>query len=95
MLNQQLNQSGRLNKANLVKYKDVSYTKISFVTLGYSLPKVALDKLKISSFRIYTTVQNPFVITKYDGWDPENAGRNAWGAAFMSRTYMAGINVNF
>ncbi|MFC5682703.1 SusC/RagA family TonB-linked outer membrane protein [Flavobacterium sp. MAHUQ-51] len=83
------------NYGNLVKYKDVSYTKISYVTLGYSLPKVALDKLKISSFRIYTTVQNPFVITKYDGWDPENAGRNAWGAAFMSRTYMAGINVNF
>lgn len=80
---------------NLVKYKDVSFTKVGFVTLGYTVPKAFLDKLKISSLRIYSTVQNPFVFTKYDGWDPENAGRNAWGAAFMSRTYMAGINVNF
>lgn len=80
---------------NLVKYKDVSFTKVGFVTLGYTLPGSILEKIKISSVRIYTTVQNPFVFTKYDGWDPENAGRNAWGAAFMSRTYMAGINVNF
>ncbi|WP_111307891.1 SusC/RagA family TonB-linked outer membrane protein [Confluentibacter sediminis] len=81
--------------SNLVKYKDVSFTKVGFITLGYTVPKGFLDKLKISSLRIYSTVQNPFVFTKYDGWDPENAGRNAWGAAFMSRTYMAGINVNF
>lgn len=84
---------GRFN--NLVKYKDVSFTKVGYVTLGYTLPSTILEKFKISSFRIYTTVQNPFVFTKYDGWDPENAGRNAWGASFMSRTYMAGINVNF
>ncbi len=81
--------------SNLVKYKDVSFTKVGYVTLGYTVPKGFLEKLKISSLRIYSTVQNPFVFTKYDGWDPENAGRNSWGAAFMSRTYMAGINVNF
>lgn len=80
---------------NAIKYKDVSFTKVGYMTLGYSIPQPLLEKLKISSLRIYTTVQNPFVFTKYDGWDPENAGRNAWGAAFMSRTYMAGLSLNF
>ena len=78
-----------------IKYKDISFTKVGYITLGYTLPYNALDKLKLSNLRIYATVQNPFLFTKYDGWDPESAGRNTWGAAFMSRTYMAGLNLSF
>ena len=80
---------------NVIKYKDISYTKVGYITVGYTLPSYVLDKLKVDKFRIYTTVQNPFIFTPYDGWDPENAGRNSWGAAFMSRTYMAGISLSF
>jgi TonB-linked SusC/RagA family outer membrane protein len=78
-----------------IQYKDVSYTKIGYITLGYKLPANILDEIKVSNLRVYATVQNPFIFTKYDGWDPENAGRNQWGAAFMSRTVMAGINLSF
>ncbi|MFI1742935.1 SusC/RagA family TonB-linked outer membrane protein [Thalassobellus sediminis] len=80
---------------NAIQYKDISFTKVGFITLGYKLPSQILEKLKINSLRVYTTVQNPFVFTDYDGWDPENAGRNQWGAAFMSRTIMTGINLSF
>ncbi|WP_308991312.1 TonB-dependent receptor [Mariniflexile litorale] len=76
-------------------YKDVSFVKVGYMTLGYKFPSSILDKLKAKSLRIYATVQNPFVITKFDGWDPENAGRDQWGAAFMSRTIMTGINLSF
>ncbi|WNH09095.1 SusC/RagA family TonB-linked outer membrane protein [Thalassobellus suaedae] len=78
-----------------IQYKDISFTKVGFITLGYKLPSTILEKLKISNLRIYATVQNPFVFTDYDGWDPENAGRNQWGAAYMSRTLMTGINLSF
>ncbi|MDO3695635.1 TonB-dependent receptor [Wenyingzhuangia sp. chi5] len=78
-----------------IKYKDISFVKVGYMTLGYSIPSKLLEKFKIGSLRFYTTVQNPFIFTDYDGWDPENAGRNQWGAAFMSRTYMAGLNLNF
>ncbi|PKQ46608.1 SusC/RagA family TonB-linked outer membrane protein [Confluentibacter flavum] len=78
-----------------IKYKDVSFTKVGYMTLGYSFPTPIMDKLKIESLRIYTTVQNPFIITKYDGWDPESAGRNSWGASYMARTYMLGLSLNF
>lgn len=78
-----------------IKYRDISYTKVGYITLGYTLPSSLLDRLSIGDLRVYATVQNPFIFTKYDGWDPENAGRNHWGAAFMSRTYMAGLNLSF
>ncbi len=80
---------------HVIKYKDISYTKVGFITLGYTLPSSIVDALKIENLRIYTTVQNPFIFTKYDGWDPESAGRNSWGASYLSRTYMAGISLNF
>ncbi|UGU15649.1 TonB-dependent receptor [Sinomicrobium kalidii] len=78
-----------------IKYRDVSFTKVGYMTLGYTLPSDILDKLKLDKLRIYATVQNPFIFTDYDGWDPENAGRNDWGAAFMSRTIMTGVNLSF
>ncbi|HEA23091.1 MAG TPA: TonB-dependent receptor [Pricia antarctica] len=80
---------------NTIKYKDVSFTKVGFITLGYSLPATMIDKMNIEGLRIYTTVQNPFIFTDYDGWDPESAGRNSWGASYIARTYMAGISLNF
>ncbi len=81
--------------ANAEYYKDVSFVKVGYITVGYKLPATILDKLRISSLRLYATVQNPFVITKYDGWDPESAGRDQFGAAFMSRTFMTGLNLSF
>lgn len=81
--------------ANAEYYKDVSFVKVGYITLGYRIPSKILEKLKVSSLRIYGTVQNPFVFSKYDGWDPENAGRDQFGAAFMSRTYLTGLNLSF
>ncbi|MCL6220777.1 SusC/RagA family TonB-linked outer membrane protein [Zunongwangia pacifica] len=78
-----------------IKYMDVSFVKVGFMTLGYTLPATTTEKLGIKKLRLYTTVQNPFTFSDYDGWDPENAGRNTYGAAFMSRTYMAGLNFSF
>ncbi|TXK37322.1 TonB-dependent receptor [Pontibacter qinzhouensis] len=76
-------------------FKDVSYVKVGYITLGYSLPESAISFMKMKRLRVYATAQNPFVFTNYDGWDPENAARNSWGAGVMSRVLMGGVNVNF
>ena len=47
--------------------RNASYLKCSNITLGYSF-KTFDDYL---SGRVYATVQNPFIITKYKGLDPE------------------------
>lgn len=39
--------------------------------LGYSFNDPVLEKLRIERLRLYASVQNLFVITKYTGYDPE------------------------
>ncbi|MBW2961770.1 SusC/RagA family TonB-linked outer membrane protein [Mesonia aestuariivivens] len=84
--------------------EDGSFLRLSNLTLGYSLPKSALDQLKfISNFRIYGTVNNLFTITNYTGYDPEANTRRSnpltpgvdYAAYPRSRFYLAGLNVTF
>ena len=61
------------NDLNSYKYsdrfiEDGSYIRLDNMTLGYNFGKVGRY---ISSVRIYQTVNNVFVITKYRGIDPE------------------------
>lgn len=73
------------------------------IALGYSLNKKLIDKMRIGSLRVYLQAQNPFIITKYPGSDPEisvNGGsaltpgvdRNTIG---QTRTVTFGLNVGF
>ncbi len=63
-----------------------SFVKLDNATLGYSF-----DFPKASSFRtlrIYTSVQTPFTITSYAGWDPEP--RYTFGGTGLGRVPLAG-----
>ena len=76
-------------------YQNSSYTKISNITLGYTLPKDAASKIKLNHLRWYFTAYNPFLFTKFIGWDPETADLNSFGLQdFRSRTFMLGINAS-
>lgn len=86
--------------------EDGSFLRLNNVTLGYSLPANLIKKVKMQRFRIYATIYNAFLWTKYSGYDPEvSATRNSGYSALTpgvdfsgypkSRTYTAGINVTF
>ncbi len=79
------------NYRSSLNYFNASFLRLSNATLGYNLPKSVLTKMKISKFRLYTTVQNAFCITKYPGTDPES-GENF--NAPMPRKFMFGINMS-
>ncbi len=68
-----------------------SFFRIDNITLGYSFSNV-FDKI---GGRVYFTVQNPFVFTKYDGLDPEISG--GVDNSFYPRpvTFLLGLNLNF
>lgn len=51
--------------------EDGSYLRISTITLGYSLPKKLINRINISSLRLYCTLNNMFTFTNYSGYDPE------------------------
>lgn len=78
------------------QYTDASFVKVKNITVGYTLPKKYLSKVKMSQFRIYANVLNPFVFTKYQGWDPEYATTSLQNGNGPSNvTYQIGINAKF
>ena len=48
--------------------ENASFLRCDNITLGYTWPNLIDDQLRL---RLYGAVQNPFVITKYKGLDPE------------------------
>lgn len=51
--------------------EDGSYIRLQTLTVGYTLPKIWLNKVKIENARFYLTANNLFTITGYSGLDPE------------------------
>ncbi|MFT3737474.1 MAG: TonB-dependent receptor [Breznakibacter sp.] len=64
-------------------YFDATFVKVRSINLGYKIPNSAINKFGIQSARIYTTVQNPFVLySPYmdkGGIDPEATGYGTTG----------------
>jgi TonB-linked SusC/RagA family outer membrane protein len=83
--------------------EDGSFIRINNITLGYTLPAMAVGKFKIRNFRLYATVNNLAVFTNYSGYDPEvNTRRTTrvtpgvdFSAYPRSRGYIFGLNVTF
>lgn len=87
--------------------EDGSFLRLNNVTLGYSLPESVTSKLHMQRFRVYATVYNAWLWTKYSGYDPEvsnnrsstsynNLAPNVDYSSYpRSRSVTAGINVTF
>lgn len=72
--------------------QNASFLKIDNITLGYSLDNAFKNKFKA---RVYATVQNPIVITKYKGLDPEVADGIDYNFYPRPLIFMLGFNLNF
>jgi hypothetical protein len=83
--------------------EDGSFLRIQNITLGYTLPRGISEKVGIQKFRLYTTVTNPWIFTKYSGYDPEvsSSGNTVlmpnldWSAYPRSTAWTFGLNVTF
>lgn len=70
--------------------KKADFFRMDHITLGYSFNDLIGDFLRIS-----VTAQNPFVITSYDGLDPEIFGGIDNNFYPRSRTFVFGVAVEF
>ena len=81
--------------------EDGSYFRLKNIQIGYTLPKTTLDKLSISSLRLYVQATNLFTITGYDGIDPEviQGGNLTLGVDDQtypfSQLFTFGVNLKF
>ena len=86
------------NQTNTSDYfvRNASYLKCSNMTLGYSFPAlIKVGAEKICSGRIFFTVQNPFIITKYKGIDPEVSSGIDSNPYPRPISFQLGLNLNF
>lgn len=76
-------------------YQKTSFTKIGYITLGYHMPKSVTSRLGLSKMRIYGSCQNPFIFTRYKGWDPEAASLSTETGQVLTRSFLFGLNLTF
>ena len=75
-----------------------SYVRFDNATLGYNFKKTGS---LVRNLRVYSSVNNLFVLTKYKGIDPEvNQGGIAPGVDYnnfypKTRTFLLGLNISF
>lgn len=51
--------------------QDGSFLRMTNIMVGYNLPQTIVERLAITNIRIYGSIDNPFTITKYKGYNPE------------------------
>ena len=94
------------NESNSGYIEDGSFLRMQTLTLGYTLPKSILDKIKFEKIRIYGQIANVFTLTGYSGLDPQvrtdTDGRSNdrtmgtdFGSYGMPRQFIMGVNVTF
>ena len=74
---------------------DGSFIKIKNISLGYTLPKTTLSKMKLASIRFYATASNVFTFSKNHllrYYDPERGGGTDDP---LNRQLVLGVNVGF
>ncbi|KAA3638056.1 MAG: SusC/RagA family TonB-linked outer membrane protein [Bacteroidetes bacterium] len=70
--------------------KKANFLRLDHITMGYNL-----TDLIGHGIRVYATVQNPIVITKYDGLDPEIGNGIDNNIYPRPRTFVFGVNADF
>lgn len=80
--------------------ENASFLRMDNITLGYRLPNLPSSM----NARLYVTAQNPFVLTKYSGVDPEIGFTTGVGVPAAgidnnlyprSRTFVVGVSLGF
>lgn len=82
--------------------EDASYFRCANITLGYTFHSALLRKVNLQGIRLYTSVDNLFTISDYQGYNPEvdYKGDNLlpgfdWGVYPLARIFSVGAKLTF
>lgn len=82
---------------------DGSYVRIQNINLGYTFSSAFIKKMKLNKLKLYTSIQNLYTFTQYDGYDAEIGLQNQnplysgvdIGRYPSARVFTFGINAEF
>ncbi len=94
--------TGRSPRVSTRFVEDGSFIRCKNISIGYDFPSNLLNKLKLSSARIYLSGQNLWTLTNYSGVDPEVAYKSNntnlgldFGSYPNPKSYTLGISLGF
>lgn len=76
-----------------------SFIRCKNMTIGYTFPQELLKNIHINTLRVYASVNNAWLITKYSGMDPEVGSWNPLRAGIdngfypQARSFTIGLNL--
>jgi TonB-linked SusC/RagA family outer membrane protein len=77
---------------------DASYLNMKSVSVGYTIPKVILERVHIENLRVYLAGENLFLLSAMKGLDPRvslgGQAVNAYGFP-QAKVFSAGLNITF
>lgn len=92
--------TGNNNAVSTRWVEDASYLRIQNISLGYQLPKVLIEKVRLQQARIYVSAQNLHTWTDYLNYNPEVSNYEGaltagvdYGAYPLPRTFTIGVNL--
>jgi len=69
-----------------------AYFRMKNITLGYTIPPMVVEKLRLQGIRVYASASDLFTINNYPkGWDPEVSG----DGYPITASYIMGVSVKF
>ena len=78
------------------------FFRIKQIQLGYTVPQRISQKALINNLRLYVSLDDCFIFTKYLGFDPETASMNSssgsgldWGSYPTMQKVIFGLNLTF
>ena len=93
------NSGSASNQINSFYVFNAAYLRCKNLVLGYTIPQSILNKIKLSSLRIYLTSQNIFTIKnmKVNTIDPESPDTVSTGTSYYpnTKTFALGFDVKF
>ena len=72
-------------------YQSRSFVRLQDITFAYKFSQNLLNTLNLQSCQVYISSKNPYVWTKWQGWDPETGTSNTP----LMRNIITGIRVSF
>ncbi|MDB5241583.1 MAG: SusC/RagA family TonB-linked outer membrane protein, partial [Spirosoma sp.] len=94
--------TGNNNQVSSRWVESATYFRIRNITLGYNVPRTALQRIKVQTLRVYAGVQNALTVSKYLAYNPEVSGYEGpltggvdYGSYPLARTYTLGLNLGF
>ena len=76
-------------------FVDGSFVKVKNISFGYTFSKNILKHIGCKNLRVYCNIANPFVWTKYKGFDPEWAESSTKNDGPSVISYQVGASIKF